>query len=567
MRGTPPKPLIPRKARSIPRKSRSPYAPGSLSRAGTSRAATDPIGGTGADTGKTPGQTPAADRPNEGQAVSSDTRGEGDISRSISSNLSRIGEILGESDDVVIREFKVGEENGTRCFILFIDGLADKTIINENLLESLLFPRRPFGRDVMKWILERVLSVGEIEEAKTFEAVVRSVLSGDTALFVDGSSVAVVINTRGWKQRSIEEPVTEPLVTGPREGFVETLRVNTALIRRRIVSPNLRFESMRIGAVTRTNVTIAYVKEIVNQKALDEVRGRLSRVKVDELHGSTHLQELIEDAPSSMFDTVFRTERPDKVAANLLEGRVAILVDGTPIALTVPRLFLEGMSSSEDYYTRYWYSTAVRWLRYLGLIVSLFLPALYVAVLTYHPEMLPTRLLVSMAAAREGVPFPTFVEVLLMGTFFEGLREAGVRLPKPIGVAVSIVGALVLGQAAISAGLAGAGSVIVTAITAIAVFTIPAQDLANATMPVRFAFLVMGAVLGLFGLLLALIVLLLHTASLESFGIPYLSPVTPFKAPDMKDVFIRAPWTHMTKRPESIRPSKPVRQSRPGDSP
>lgn len=487
---------------------------------------------------------------------------DGELSASITANLARIKEILGNSDDVVIREFKVGEGQGTKTFIAYIDGLGDKTIINENLLESLMFPGKPLGRDVMKAIVERVLAVGEIEEVRTFEDVLRGVLSGDTALFVDGSDIAVTINTRGWKQRSIEEPVTEPLVTGPREGFVETLRVNTALIRRRITSPYLRFESMRIGRITRTQVTIAYVEGIVNQKVLDEVRSRLSRVEVDELHGSTHLQELIEDAPSSAFDTVFRSERPDKVAANLLEGRVAILVDGTPLVLTVPRLFLEGISSSEDYYTRYWYSTAVRWLRYLALVVSLFLPGLFVAVQTYHPEMLPTRLLISLAAAREGVPFPAFVEVLLMGIFFEGLREAGVRLPKPIGVAVSIVGALVLGQAAISAGLAGAGAVIVTAITAIAVFTIPAQDLANALLPVRFIFLVAGAVLGLYGILLALIALLLHIASLESFGVPYLSPASPFKAPDIKDVFLRASWRHMRTRPESTRPAKLIRQKK-----
>jgi len=259
----------------------------------------------------------------------------------------------------------------------------------------------------------------------------------------------------------VEEPDTEAVVRGPREGFTENLKTNTALLRRKIKNPNLRFELIKLGNQTNTNVCITYIKGICNEKFVTEARKRLKHIKTDSILESGYIEAFIEDAPYSPFATVANSEKPDVTAAKILEGRLAVLVDGTPIALTVPYLFMEGFQSSEDYYSRPYYVTLVRWIRFLAFFITVYLPSLYVAATTFHQELIPTPLLVTMIAAKEGTPFPAFVEALLMGLIFEILREAGVRMPRPIGQAVSIVGALVIGEASVSAGLIGAPMVII----------------------------------------------------------------------------------------------------------
>ncbi|HEX2952583.1 MAG TPA: spore germination protein [Bacillota bacterium] len=388
--------------------------------------------------------------------------------------------------------------------------------------------------------------------------VIEAIMAGDTALIFNKEKTAVIISTKGWEKRSVSEPTTEMVVKGPHDGFVESIRTNTALLRRRIGHPSLTFESFIIGRKSKTDINIGYIKGIANEKIVAEVKRRIKRINIDGILSAGFVEQLIEDAPLSPFLTVGYTERPDVCAARLLEGRIAIFVDGTPVVNTVPNLFIESFQSPDDYNFRPFYSTFVRWGRYLAFLLSILSPAIYVALSTFHHELIPTPLLITMAASTEGTPFPALIEAIGMGIIFEILREAGIRQPRPIGQAVSIVGALVIGQATVSAGLVGAPIVITVALTAIASFVTPKQ--AEVTAFLRLTLTVLAGFLGAYGIIAGLIIILIHMASLRSFGVPYLSPIMPLTPGDLKDVAVRVPIWAMFKRPRLIGWHDPVRQ-------
>ena len=487
------------------------------------------------------------------------------MSNNLQVNLEKMKEIFANASDVVIRPFQIGSHERVKAFIVYVDGLIDKEVVQIGLMKPLMIDMRlaitndTFNRNTAFDIIkERVLSISEVKEAHYLQDTVDAILSGDTALFLDGSSAALIASLRGWEARSITQPDTEVVVRGPREGFTETLRTCTAQLRRRIKNPNLKFETMKIGRQTKTDVVIAYIKGIVDDKIVEEVKRRLSRIDTDSILESGYIEEYIEDSPLSFLPTVGNSEKPDLVAAKMLEGRVAILTDGTPFVLTVPYLFIEAFQSTEDYYSRPYYASILRLLRFTALFISEFAPALYVALTTYHQEMIPPALLVSMAAAKEGTPFPAFVEAMIMGIIYEILKEAGVRLPRPVGQAVSIVGALVIGESAVSAGLIGAPMVIVVAITAISSFVV--SSISDTLSIMRLLYVILAGFLGLFGIMIGIAGFLTHMVSLRSFGIPYLSPVAPITMKDMKDVFVRAPWWAMFTRPRVIGWKNPVRQ-------
>ena len=493
------------------------------------------------------------------------SKGTQPLSKDLKINLNTINAVFENCSDIVIREFKIGTGQQVEAFLVMVDGLVDKIAVNESLLKSLMLdariaqPNQGINKNnAYMFVKECTLSIAGVKETKTFKDVTDAILSGDTALFIDGSDTVLIASIRGFESRGVNEPDTEAVVRGPREGFVETLRVNTSLLRRKVKNSNLKLEIMKIGKQTGTDVCIAYIKGIADEKIIKEVKEKLERIEIDSILESGYIESFIEDAPLSIFPTVGNSEKPDIVAAKILEGRVAILVDGTPFVLTVPNLFVEAFQSSEDYYSRPFYATFIRLLRWLSFFISVFLPAAYVAIVSFHQELLPPTLLVTIAAAEEGTPFPAFLEALLMLTIFEILREAGVRLPRPIGQAVSIVGALVIGEAAVSAGLIGAPMVIVVALTAIASFVVPALSDANALS--RFSFIILAGVSGEFGIMLGIAGILTHLCSLRSFGVPYTSPVAPSTLSDMKDVFIRAPWWAMLARPRTLGDKNHVRQ-------
>ncbi len=502
------------------------------------------------------------------QAVSQDHQDNlntpANLSQSLNSNLEILKGLIGKNFDLVIRKFTLGEHGPVNAALIYLNGMTDLTIINESILRPLMFrsinqnPNTVLDLDVIEMIKTTILSVGEVSQSPLVQEVVDNYLSGKTILMVEGCDQALMIMTTDWKSRNVGEPKTESVVRGPREGFIENLLTNTTLIRRKIKSQDFILESMQIGQRTKTNVCIAYLKTISNPLLIKEIKRRLNDIKIDSVLETGTIEQYIEDAPLSIFSTIANTEKPDMAAAKILEGRAAILVDGTPFVLTVPMVLAESFQSSEDYYSRPYFVSLVRLIRYFAYLISILAPATYVALTTFHQELIPTQLLFSMAEAQEGVPFPAVVEALGMGIVFEILREAGVRLPRPVGQAVSIVGALVIGQSAVSAGLIGAPMVIVVALTAVASFVVPAQTDSGGVL--RFIFVLLSGFLGGFGIMIGLIGTFIHLVSLRSFGTPYLSPLAPLSKPGLKDTFIRAPlWTMIT-RPTLIGLQDPIRQ-------
>lgn len=475
------------------------------------------------------------------------------ISSDLKENLKVLKDIFSLSSDIIIREFAFGKEMQVSAMLLYIDGMTDKELINQSIIKPLMYDCRFIceeqpADESIEDISATLLSVGEVKEINSMNEVLDSCMSGDTILLINGFEKALVISTREWANRGVQEPAAENVVRGPREGFTETLRINTSLLRRKIKNPDLVIESMDIGKRTKTNVCIAYLKGVINPKLLDEIRKRLNRIDTDAILESGYIEQYIQDAPNSIFPTIANTEKPDVVAAKILEGRAAIFVDGTPFVLTVPMVFIESFQTAEDYYTRHLFASVLRALRFVAYLMTILTPALYVAALTYHPELIPTPLLITLAASEEGLPFPLFLEITIMLIIFEILKEAGIRLPRPVGQAISIVGALVVGQAAVAAGIVSDFTVIVIAVTAVSSFVVSSQ-MDSATI-LRYIMLLLAGVMGGFGIVMGLIGVLSHLVTLRSFGTPYLSPLAPLVKRDLKDVFIRAPLWDMITRPK-----------------
>jgi len=496
------------------------------------------------------------------------------ISSNLHWNLSYIKEVIGNSSDIVIRDFKAGQSGLIDLGLIYTDGLADKSFVQDFVLDTLMVQIRnadvdhpDIHTDLFEFIKAQTLPIGEIKEIVQFETLFFHFLSGDTILLMDGFPKCFAIGSRGWADRGVQEPSSQTVVRGPKDGFSETLRTNTALIRRRIKDPNLWLETKQLGKKTKTDVAIMYLKGVANDKVVKEVHTRLDKIKIDAILESGYIEELIQDSTYTPFPTVFNTERPDTVAAAILEGRVAILVDGTPFVLVVPALLINFFQASEDYYQRADIATLIRLLRYLSFFLALLTPSAYIAVTTFHQEMLPTPLLISLAAQRDGVPFPAIVEAILMEITFEILREAGVRMPRAVGSAISIVGALVIGQAAVEAGIVTATMVIVVSLTAISSFVSPTFNMGIAVRILRFGFMILAGTFGLFGIILGLIAMVLHLSSLRSFGIPYLSPNAPFILQDQKDNFFRLPHWALFARPRLISQKDTDREDTPSPKP
>ncbi|MFQ3545931.1 spore germination protein [Halobacillus rhizosphaerae] len=470
----------------------------------------------------------------------------------VEENLLYIQTSLGKSSDLVVRKFTLGK---TECAVLFIDGMVNKDTIQDFIMEALMLElpeKRPTIRHLYETIKQSSLPIGELSEVDNCEGLFNRLLAGETLLILDHEQKALSASTKGWRDRGVQETTSESVIRGPREAFTETLRTNTALIRRKIRSPQLRVDAKTIGTVTNTDVAVIYLNGIAEDKVVQEVHKRLDRIEIDGILEGGYIEEFIQDGQYSPFPTIYYSEKPDAIAGGLLEGRVAIITDGTPDVLLVPALFVNFLQSTEDYYQRADIGTLIRLLRLLCFNIALFMPSLYIAFTTFHQEMIPAPLLISLAAQQEGVPFPAFVEAIIMEVTFEILREAGIRLPKTVGSAVSIVGALVIGQAAVQAGLVSAAMVIVVSLTAISSFVFPAYNMAIPVRMLRFVFMILAATFGLYGIILGLIAMVLHLCSLKSFGMPYMSPFAPFVPKDQKDVLVRFPHWGLLSRPSSL---------------
>jgi spore germination protein KA len=486
------------------------------------------------------------------------------VASDLENNFKRIKAAFGDSTDLMVKEIWLGGTTGPRVGLVYLDGLTDMKLILQSLHSngsSFIHLQNYAPEEVLEYLKRTIMAVGEIKVIDQIESVVFAVLSGETVLFTDGCTRALALGTVGGEKRSVEEPNTQSVIRGPREGFTEVLRTNTAMVRRKIKDARIRMEGKQIGRVTKTDVAIMYLQGFASEAVIAEVHARLDRIDTDSILESGYIEEFIQDGKYSPFPTIYNTERPDSVAAGLLEGRVAILVNGTPFALLVPALFTQYFQAPEDYYQRADFGSLLRILRFISFLIALLAPSIYIAVTTFHQELLPTPLLIGLAGQREGVPFPAFIEAIMMEVTFEILREAGVRMPKTIGQSVSIVGTLVIGQAAVEAGLVSPAMVIVVSITAISNFVIPAFNMAISLRILRFLFMGIAASFGLFGVVIGLIGLVLHLSSLKSFGVPYLAPFAPIIPMDQKDSLIRLPVWALRTRPQSIQNQNITRQA------
>lgn len=463
--------------------------------------------------------------------------------------------------DAVFRERPlVLRYKGVAGCLLFFDGMVNAEIINEGVIKPLTISSADRGDEPLAdCVARRILCANEVKIVTDVKEMLTGLLYGDSVLLLDGSVGALVINTKGWRTRGISEPGDERVQQGPREGFDEALMFNVAMLRRKLPTPDLCIEGRSIGRKSDTKIFICYLESVVRKETVELIRKRLDSIDIDGILDSHYINELISDHRWSLFKTMGSTERPDIVAARLLEGRVAIMVDGTPVVLTMPYLFAENFQSDDDYYTHYLVAGIGRVLRYLCFYLAVCLPALYLAVTVFHPALLPTSFFISIAAARNGVPFSSFAEILLLILVFEILKETGIRMQQSVGNAMSIVGGLVVGQAAVEARLVSAPVLIITALCGIAGLMLP--RLKGAIFYLRLMLLVLASLLGLFGFFLGFTLWHIHLYALHSFEVGYVEPGLRFTPQSLKDTLIRSPWNRMILRPFSLSRNR-VRQRR-----
>lgn len=479
------------------------------------------------------------------------------ISVKLSSNIEVLNKIFDKAPDLVKREIKIASNPKNGAILVYIANMIHSDVLENVLIKKLIAKSQSSPYDISNVdYFKYLLGVNNNSVHCSMYKVVDEVLNGKVVIFIEGIEKAIVVDLRNAPNRDITEPDVENIVRGPREGFTEDIATNIVLIRKKIKNPYLKIEQFVIGKQTKTNVDIVYLSNIANSKIVEELRERIKRIDIDAVLGSSYLKEYIEDEPISRMPTIFSTERPDVVAGKLLDGRIAILVDGTPVVSTVPAIFSEFLETSEDFYVNFIDASFNRGIRYVSLILSIALPGFYVAITTFHQELIPTQLLVSFIKARSDVPYSSLFECFFVLLIYEILREAGLRMPRAVGQAVSVVGALVLGQSAVEAGLVSTPMVIVISTTAIASYTIPSIEMYTATVIPRFIFLFLGGFLGLLALVPALIIFFLKLISIRSFGVPYMEPLAPFVKSDFPDIIIRRPFWAKNKRSRMVTGSR-----------
>lgn len=481
------------------------------------------------------------------------------VSVALDENVKQVKKVLGDSPDIVARHIQLESSMNRRAVVVYLDEMVNKDLTHDYIIRPLMTVDLQNTTDVWQTIQESIVQGGEVKEVSEFKSIIDGILSGDTIVFVDGFSKGLVIGSKGWTT-STREPRSESVIRGPRESMSETLVFSVSMVRHRLRDPDLRIKNFTIGKRTKTDVQLLYIEGLTDHEVIDEVVERLNRIVIDGVLESGYLEELIQDQTWSPFPQIQNTERPDSVVGHLLEGKFAIMVDGTPHALIAPAVFTQFYYSPEDYYERYLVSSFLRWIRLLSLFTALLAPALYISFVSFHPEMVPSRLMLAIAAGRSTVPFPSIIEALLMEISVEILREASVRLPGPIGPTIGIVGALVIGETAVAAGLVSPLMVIVVGITTISSYANPSYNAAISVRLLRFPLMLFAAILGIYGIMLGLVVILLHLVQLRSFGVPYTAPYAPLNLSDLRDSLIRMPWKWMNQRPSIYRPQQSKRE-------
>lgn len=470
------------------------------------------------------------------------------MNSSLKENINQLKKMFKNSADFTVRDMKLKSQLKLNVAVITIEGMCSKEVVAISVINPLLEYDFEYAKPekVFELIEKTVLTSSEIVEVNSIDEVITFSTSGFAVIAVDGASKMLAIGTQGFSFRGVNEPESEVVQRGSREGFTEPLRINMTLIRRRIKSPDLVFETVTVGSTSQTQMMICYLQKRVSENILEEVRKRLASCDLKTVLASGYLTDYLEDrGAKSLFSGVGISERPDTVCGKLTEGRVAILVDGTPDVIIVPHLFVEEFQSVDDYSSRPYYAAFVRILKYISFFAAVFLPGLYTAFAQFHPEYFPTGLLIKTSEALLQTPLSVTFEVILITFLYEIMREAGLRIPKPLGHAVSIVGALVIGESAVSAGIISSSSLMVVAAAAICSYVTAA--LYPPIMVLRFAFVIVGGIFGLWGIVLLACILLINMCGKTSFGVPYMSSLAPFSWRRMRDVFVRDGWRKLGK--------------------
>lgn len=472
------------------------------------------------------------------------------LSKMLDKNVEIVNFAFEDWGDIVKRRLFIGENKDREIFICYIDDMANRTLIEGSVLKGLMLGIRltDTSDDSISSLLDGGVTTADIKYSDNIREAIDEVMAGNSMLLIDGYDKAIIISTKGFPKRGVDKPENEIAVQGPKEAFAESIRINTVLIRRRIRDINLKCKQMKIGRRSKTDVAVMYLKGTVREDILTELIDRLEKIDIDAVLDSGYIEQYIEDNKSSPFPLVQLTERPDKAAAEILEGRIAVVVDNSPFVMLVPVVLASFYQASEDYYQRWEIMSFVRLIRYLAGFFAFSLPGLYIAVTLYQPSMIAGALAFKLAGARATVPIPTIAEVIFMELAFEALREAGIRLPSSIGSTLGIVGGIIIGQAAVEAGLVSPMVVIIVALTGICSFAIPNISLVSAYRLIKYLLIVLSSALGLFGWFLGIILVFAHLCSLKSFGIPYIYPFAASKGiGELRDGLIRVPLNKMKK--------------------
>jgi spore germination protein KA len=470
---------------------------------------------------------------------------------------------LPRNRDLVVRSFAIAAKPPVKAMLVYFDGLSDKGAISRVILDPLMLgriTRQPLPeKDPLVRLGEQFLPAGAMLRAADFAALQEGINSGDAALFVEGAAEAALIDVKGMEHRGVERPLTEQSVRGSQNSFTEALSTNTALIRSTLKASDLVTETLTIGARSRSKCAVMYVRSLADSALVAEVKRRIGGIQTDYLADTGVLEQFIEDSPFNPFPQTLSTERPDRVAVHLAEGRVAILLDGSPFVLVVPVTFLTLLHAPDDYSLKFPYGSLIRITRTIGMLIAVLLPSLYLATSIFHQEAIPTDLLLAIATARQQVPFPSVVEILLMEIAFELIREGGVRIPGFLGPTIGIVGAIILGQAAVMAKIVSPVLIIIIAFTGLASYTIPDYRLSNSLRMTRFLFLAVGAAFGFVGIATGLLLWIASLVNLKSFGVPYFAPIAP-KTFFGHDFTLRGPVFSQEIRPDYLNPRDARRQ-------
>lgn len=465
------------------------------------------------------------------------------LSSSLEENVINLRTVMSNSSDLTIKHAKAG---GHTICIIFCEGMASTETMADLIFRPInsLEKEMPVG-ELAKSLEEGLLLAGEQKQSDTYEDICLDIMSGFVTILVDGIDRGISVGVQGYASRSVEQPSTHNNVRGSRDGFVEVVRTNISLVRRRMKSPDLVFKMMQLGDMSNTDVCLCYIKGAADKKLIKEVEKRLKAIPLNTIIECGYIQSFLENPGNQLFSEIGTTERPDTFTSKLHEGKIGILVDGSPFALYVPKLFMENFNVIDDYTGRPIYTAVIRIIRYMALIIATVTSGFYVALANFNPELFPEALLLNLATSIQDTPYPLLAECLVIHIFYEIMREAGLRIPTNIGHAVSIVGGLVIGDIVVSAGLVGAPMVLMVAVSAITSFVVP--DLYDSIVVLRFAYIIVGGIWGLFGITVLSALVTIKLCSQESYGIPHTAPVSPFSPKAMRDFILRRDWKVLSK--------------------